>query len=147
MTDVPPPPGPDPGPPGYPSPGPPGYPPPGPGAPPPGGPPPGTTFGGPPPGTPPSDGGPLSATWMMKDPPPPGWAPKQKVVAGILGILLGSLGIHSFYLGNAKKGIIQIVVSVCTCGLGGIWGFIEGILILVDNENSRTDAYGIPLTQ
>jgi hypothetical protein len=39
------------------------------------------------------------------------------------------------------------VVSVCTCGLGGLWGFIEGILILVGNENCRTDAYGIPLTE
>jgi len=75
---------------------------------------------------------------------PAGWAPKQKMVAGILGILIGSLGIHSFYLGNSKKGIIQIVASVLTCGLLGIWGFIEGIMILIGNI--KTDAYGIPLT-
>lgn len=76
---------------------------------------------------------------------PAGWAPKQKMVAGILGILIGSLGIHSFYLGNSKKGIIQIVATVVTCGLLGIWGFIEGIMILIGNI--KTDAYGIPLTE
>jgi TM2 domain-containing membrane protein YozV len=76
--------------------------------------------------------------------PPPGWQPKQKIVAGILGILLGGLGVHSFYLGNSKKGIIQLVLSVVTCGLLGLWGFIEGIMILIGNVN--TDAYGVPLT-
>lgn len=73
----------------------------------------------------------------------PATAPKSKVVAGLLGILLGSLGVHSFYLGNSKKGLIQIAVSVITFGLGGIWGFIEGILILVGKIN--TDAAGNPL--
>ena len=32
------------------------------------------------------------------------------------------LGIHSFYLGNSKKGIIQIVVIVFTCGLAASGG-------------------------
>jgi TM2 domain-containing membrane protein YozV len=83
---------------------------------------------------------------MMKDPAPPGWAPKQKVVAGILGILLGGLGVHSFYLGNTKKGLIQIAATALTCGFGSFWGLIEGILILVGSENCRTDAYGFFLT-
>lgn len=69
--------------------------------------------------------------------------PKQKIVAGLLGIFLGSLGIHQFYLGDTKKGVIRIVVSVVTCGIGGIWGFIEGIMILTGNIN--TDAQGNPL--
>ena len=29
---------------------------------------------------------------------------KEKLVAGLLGILLGSLGIHKFYLGYTKEG-------------------------------------------
>jgi len=78
-------------------------------------------------------------------PAPAGWAPKQKMVAGLLGILIGSLGIHSFYMGNSKKGIIQIVATVVTCGLLGIWGFVEGIMILIGNI--KTDAYGVPLTE
>ena len=99
--------------------------------------------GGPPPAQ--GDGGILSPTWMMAGvAAPPGWQPKSKIAAGILGILVGGLGIHSFYLGNAKKGAIQIVVSVFTCGLGSLWGLIEGIMILVGNIT--TDAYGVPLT-
>lgn len=93
----------------------------------------------------PTDGGPLSPTWMITTGPPAGWAPKQKMVAGILGILLNGLGAHSFYLGNTKKGVIQLVVSIVTCGLGGIWGLIEGIQILTGSI--KTDAYGVPLTE
>lgn len=66
-----------------------------------------------------------------------GVAQKSKVVAGILGILLGSLGVHNFYLGNNTRGIIQIVVTVVTLGIGGIWGFVEGILILVSAPGSK----------
>ena len=88
----------------------------------------------------------LSPMWQGPGTAPPaGWQPKQKMVAGILGILLGGIGVHSFYLGNSKKGIIQIVASVVTCGLLGIWGFIEGIMILIGNV--KTDAYGVPLTE
>ncbi|MGA7205186.1 MAG: NINE protein [Specibacter sp.] len=80
---------------------------------------------------------------------PPGVEQKSKVVAGILGILLGSLGIHNFYLGKTRNGLIQLLVSVLSLGLlapfMAIWGLIEGILILVGNEGFRTDAAGIPL--
>ena len=69
--------------------------------------------------------------------------PKQKLVAGLLGIFLGAWGIHQFYLGDHQKGILRIVVTLVTCGIGGIWGFIEGILILCGNIN--TDAQGNPL--
>ncbi|WP_425865133.1 NINE protein [Arthrobacter sp. TWP1-1] len=74
---------------------------------------------------------------------------KSKVVAGILGILLGSLGIHNFYLGKTKIALIQLLVSVISLGtlapFMGIWGLIEGILILVGYEGYRTDSRGIPL--
>jgi len=76
---------------------------------------------------------------------PPGYQPKQKLVAGLLGILLGGFGVHSFYLGNTQKGIIQIVVTLVTCGLGSLWGLIEGIMILTGNIN--TDANGVPLVE
>ena len=81
---------------------------------------------------------------------PPGYAPtgaqpKSRVAAGVLGILLGGFGVHRFYLGYTNIGIIQILVTVFTCGLGSIWGFVEGILILVKNENFLTDANGVPL--
>ena len=66
---------------------------------------------------------------------------KSRIVAGVLGVLLGGLGIHRFYLGFTGIGIIQIIVTVCTSGVGAIWGFIEGILILVGNTIT-TDSTG-----
>ncbi|MBO4245778.1 MAG: TM2 domain-containing protein [Bacilli bacterium] len=68
---------------------------------------------------------------------------KSKMAAGLLGIFLGAWGIHNFYLGNTTRGIIQIVVTLVTCGMGGLWGFIEGIMILCGSIN--TDANGNPL--
>ncbi len=65
---------------------------------------------------------------------------KSKVVAGLLGIFLGGLGIHRFYLGFTGIGLAQIAVSLVTCGIGSIWGLIEGILILTGSIN--TDAKG-----
>lgn len=104
-------------------------------------------YGGGPAPVPAGSAGLLSPRWNVTDGPPAGWAPKQKMVAGLLGIFLGAWGVHNFYLGNSKKGIIQIVATILTCGIASIWGLIEGILILVGNEQARTDAYGIPLTE
>ncbi len=66
---------------------------------------------------------------------------EKKVVAGIFGILLGSLGIHKFYLGYTKEGIIQLVVSLLTCGIGGIIGFIEGIIYLTKSDEEFVATY------
>lgn len=71
------------------------------------------------------------------------YGPKSRLVAGLLGIFLGGLGVHNFYLGNTTRGVVQIILTCCTCSLAGIWGFIEGILILCGNIN--TDANNIPL--
>lgn len=70
---------------------------------------------------------------------------KSKMAAGLLGIFLGAWGVRQFYLGDTKKGIIRIVVSLVTCGIGGIWGFIEGIMILCGKIT--TDAQGNPLAE
>lgn len=71
------------------------------------------------------------------------YQPKSKMVAGLLGLFLGGWGIHNFYLGYNSKGVAQIVVSFLTCGIGSIWGMIEGILILTGSIS--TDANGVPL--
>lgn len=59
---------------------------------------------------------------------------KSKVAAGLLGIFLGCFGAHNFYLGYTGKAVAQLVITIVTCGMGaaitGIWGFIEGIMIL-----------------
>ena len=52
----------------------------------------------------------------------------KKVLAGVLAIVLGGLGVHKFILGYTQEGIIQLVVSVVTCGIGSIIGLVEGII-------------------
>lgn len=72
---------------------------------------------------------------------------KSKIAAGLLGIFLGSLGIHNFYLGYTGKAIAQLLISILSCGMlavvSSVWGLIEGILILTGSIN--TDANGNPL--
>src|ERR1017187_7838066 len=76
---------------------------------------------------------------------------KSQMVAGLLGIFAGGLGIHRFCLGYTVIGVIQVLVTgvlgIATCGrgilAGWIWGFVEGILILTDQINK--DAQGRPL--
>lgn len=65
---------------------------------------------------------------------------EKKLVAGLLGILLGTFAIHKFYLGYTKTGIIQLVLGIVTCGIVGVVGFIEGIIYLTksDEEFDRT---------
>lgn len=72
----------------------------------------------------------------------PALSDKSKLVAGLLQIFLGGFGIGRFYLGYTGLGVAQLLVTIFTCGLGGIWGFIDGILILV---KGGTDAQGRPL--
>ena len=38
--------------------------------------------------------------------------PKSKVAAGVLGILLGALGVHNFYMGHTGKGIAQLLITL-----------------------------------
>lgn len=68
-----------------------------------------------------------------------GQQPKSKIVAGLLGIFLGGWGIHNFYLGYTNKGVTQIILTVVTCGIAALWGFIEGILILCGNIDKDAD--------
>lgn len=57
---------------------------------------------------------------------------KSKTTAGILGILLGGLGIHKFYLGKTKIGIVYLLF--CWTFIPAIVGFIEGIIYLTKSE-------------
>jgi TM2 domain-containing membrane protein YozV len=83
-------------------------------------------------------------------PPPQPSKPvsERKLVAGLLGILIGALGIHKFYLGYQKEGIIMLLVSVLSCGFAApviaVIGLVEGILYLTksDEEFERTYLIG-----
>jgi TM2 domain-containing membrane protein YozV len=65
----------------------------------------------------------------------------KKLISGLLGILLGGLGVHKFYLGYTKEGIIQIVITICTCGFGSLLGLIEGILYLTKSDAEFVKTY------
>ena len=69
----------------------------------------------------------------------------KKIAAGICGILLGALGIHKFILGYTKEGIIMLLVSLLTFGIGGVVmyviGLIEGILYLTKSDEEFVATY------
>ncbi|HEY9435451.1 MAG TPA: TM2 domain-containing protein [Blastocatellia bacterium] len=69
----------------------------------------------------------------------------KKLAAGILGILVGGLGIHKFVLGYTTEGLIMLLVTVLTCGIGGIIftpiGLVEGILYLVKSDEEFVKTY------
>ncbi|MFC9630394.1 TM2 domain-containing protein [Streptomyces mirabilis] len=64
------------------------------------------------------------------------YSDKSKIVAGVLQLALGGLGVGRFYLGNVGMGLAQLF----TCGGFGIWALIDGIILLT-SEN-QTDAQG-----
>lgn len=64
----------------------------------------------------------------------PAWPVKSKIVAGILALLLGGLGIHKFYLGKIGMGILYL--CFCWTGVPGVIGFIEGIIYLLSNDEN-----------
>lgn len=79
---------------------------------------------------------------------------KSRVVAGLLGIFLGGLGAHRFYLGYTGIGILMLVLSLAfggcipiVPGFGfgavAIWGMVEGIICLC---GGMRDADGHDLT-
>ena len=75
---------------------------------------------------------------------PTGYNQRSKLAAALLALFLGAFGIHNFYLGYTNKAIIQLVLGILCCGtVSGIWGFIEGIMILT--ESIRVDGNGMPL--
>lgn len=69
---------------------------------------------------------------------------KSRLVAGLLGIFIGGLGIHNFYLGFNNKAVLNIILSLF-CGIGAIWGLIEGVMILTGSV--KVDAKGVPLKE
>ncbi len=67
----------------------------------------------------------------------------KKMIAGIVAIVIGSLGIHKFILGYTKEGIIQIIITFVTCGLGGIIPLIEGIIYLTKSDEEFYETYQV----
>lgn len=75
-----------------------------------------------------ADGSPIDITSL------PSYEPDKKLVAGLLAIFAGGLGIHKFILGLTTEGVITIVVTLITCGLFHFVSLIEGIIYLTKSN-------------
>jgi len=71
--------------------------------------------------------------------------PKSKLLAAILALLFGSMGIHDFYLGYNKKGVTHLLMFVFFLGtVSWLWALWEALMIFTGRI--ATDANGKPLT-
>jgi TM2 domain-containing membrane protein YozV len=76
--------------------------------------------------------------------------PKSKVTAGLLALLVGSFGVHHFYLGNTNRAVTMLLVSLIgaflTCGIATlvvvVISIVEGIRYLTVGG---VDAAGVEL--
>lgn len=71
----------------------------------------------------------------------------KRIVAGIVAIIFGSLGIHKFILGYQKEGIIMLVISFLSlgilAGLVALIGLIEGIIYLTKSDEEFYQIYQV----
>lgn len=65
----------------------------------------------------------------------------KKVLAGVLGIFFGGFGVHKFVLGYTTEGLIQIAITIVTCGVGSLVGLIEGIIYLTKSDEDFVRTY------
>jgi TM2 domain-containing membrane protein YozV len=72
----------------------------------------------------------------------PADANSKKILAGVLGIVFGGLGVHRFILGDVTGGLIRIAITVVSCGtVGSIIGLVEGIIYLTKSDQEFYDTY------
>lgn len=77
----------------------------------------------------------------------------KKILAGILGIVLGGFGVHKFVLGYNKEGIILLSATLVSCLLMCVFigfftiyipiliGFVEGIIYLTKSDEDFYNTY------
>ena len=67
-----------------------------------------------------------------------GYGNYDKIVIALVCFFLGGIGIHNFMLGETKKGVVKIVLSLCF-GIGSILALIDFIRILMDKYEVNPD--------
>ncbi len=70
---------------------------------------------------------------------------KSKVAAGVLALLLGSIGVHKFYLGYFAQGVIMLLSVLFTFGIASIVtgpiALAEGIIYLTKSDEEFYRVY------
>ena len=78
----------------------------------------------------------------------PGPSGKSRGVAGLLAILVGTLGIHYFYLGKTTMGIVFLLISLLSCGILAtviaVVSIIQGIIMLTIAQAEFERRYVMP---
>ena len=74
------------------------------------------------------------APQVIPAPAPGSYTPgaKSRIAAGILGILLGGIGVHKFYLNKVGLGILYVLF--CWTAIPAIIGLVEGIIYLTQDD-------------
>lgn len=77
--------------------------------------------------------------------PPASTGDKSRVTAALLGIFLGGIGAHQFYLGHSTSGLIRLgigIVGLCIMlPAASIIGLIEGIIYLTKSDEEFQRVY------
>ncbi|WP_294329636.1 TM2 domain-containing protein [uncultured Sphingomonas sp.] len=62
--------------------------------------------------------------------------PRNKILAVVLALFFGSLGIHRFYLGRTGSGVVMLLLSLTIVGLlvTGIWAFVDAVRYLLMSD-------------
>jgi TM2 domain-containing membrane protein YozV len=71
---------------------------------------------------------------------PPQTGRRNKIVAGVLSLVLGGLGLHRFYLGEYWQGLLYI--AFCWTFIPSFLGIIEGISFLTMSDKRFQESYG-----
>ncbi|MDC7244161.1 MAG: NINE protein [Sphaerochaetaceae bacterium] len=57
---------------------------------------------------------------------------KNRITAGVFAIILGTFGVHRFYLNKIGAGIINFLF--CWTGIATIIGIVEGVIMLTQSD-------------
>ena len=64
---------------------------------------------------------------------------KNRVVAALLALFLGGIGVHKFYVGKVGQGLLYLLF--CWTGIPAVIALVEAILYLVASDSEFNSKY------
>lgn len=65
----------------------------------------------------------------------------MRIVCGVLAVLIGGFGLQYFLVGKTTGGIINILLTIVTCGTWSVVNLIQGIVILCMSDQAWREKY------